>query len=152
MSLLLELINESNSVNFGELAFFHKQALDCNLNEEFFCELNSSALSKKISENIDRLKAELREYSRTSELWLLYMHYVYIVKAFIFAERTSNWELHLEALSTMLNLFPATGHINYTKSARLYLQEMRKLPNTFLVVCTIHQWSSHCAEGKQELE
>ena len=152
MSLLLELINESNSVNFGELAFFHKQALDCNLNEEFFCELNSSALSKKISENIDRLKAELREYSRTSELWLLYMHYVYIVKAFIFAERTSNWELHLEALSTMLNLFPATGHISYTKSARLYLQEMRKLPNTFLVVCTIHQWSSHCAEGKQELE
>ena len=89
----------------------------------FFCELNSSVLSKKISENIDRLKAELIEQSRTSELWLLYMHYVYIVKAFIFAERTSNWELHLEALSEMLDLFPATGHINYAKSVHLYLQE-----------------------------
>ena len=61
MSLLLEIINESNSVNFGELALFYKQALYGNLNEEFFCELNSSALSKQISENVDRLKAELRE-------------------------------------------------------------------------------------------
>ena len=61
MSLLLEIVNESNSVNFGELALFYKQALEGNLNKDFFCELNSSALSKKISENIDRLKAELRE-------------------------------------------------------------------------------------------
>ena len=58
------------------------------------------------------------------------MHYIHIVKAFIFAERTSNWELHLEVLSGMLNLFAATGHINYAKSACLYLQEMRKLPQT----------------------
>ena len=109
MSLLLEIINESNSVYSGEVTLF-------------FCELNSSALSNEISENIDRLKAELREQSRTSELWLLYMHHVYIVKAFIFAKRTSNWELHLEALSETLNLFAATGHINYAKSACLYLQ------------------------------
>ena len=150
MSLLLEIINESNSVNFGELALFYKQALDGNLNEEFFCELNSSALSKKISENIDRLKAGLREQSRTSKLWLLSMHYVYIVKTFTFAEKTSNWELHLEALSGMLNLFAATGHSNYAKSARLYLQKMRKVPETHPWLCA--QWSSHCAEDKQELE
>ena len=61
MSLLLEIVNESNSVNFGELALFYKQALEGNLNKDFLCELNSSALSKQISENIDRLKAELRE-------------------------------------------------------------------------------------------
>ena len=80
------------------------------------------------------------------------MHYVYIVKAFMFAERTSNGELHLEALSEMLNLFAATGHISYAKSARLYLQEMRKLPET-------HPWlyaqfinGHHTAEDKQELE
>ena len=59
MSLLLEIINESNRVNFGELALFYKQALNGNLNEEFFCELNSSAFGKQISEDIDRLKAEL---------------------------------------------------------------------------------------------
>ena len=30
----------------------------------------------------------------------------------------------------MLNLFAATGHINYAKSARLYIQEMRELQET----------------------
>ena len=29
----------------------------------------------------------------------------------------------------MINLFAATGHINYTKSARLYLQQKQQLPN-----------------------
>ena len=29
----------------------------------------------------------------------------------------------------MLNLFAATGHIHYTKSARLYLQQMTDLPS-----------------------
>ena len=33
----------------------------------------------------------------------------------------------------MLNLFTATGHTHYAKSARLYVQEMRKLPKT-------HRW------------
>ena len=152
MSLLLEIINESNSVNFGELALFYKQALDGNLNEEFFCELNSSAFGKQISEDIDRLKAELCEQSRTSELWLLYMHYIYIVKAFTFAERISNGELHLEALSKMLNLFAATGHINYAECPPLPSRDEKTTRDTSMVACTIHQWSSHCAEAKQELE
>ena len=31
----------------------------------------------------------------------------------------------------MLNMFAATGHINYAKSARLYLQNMLELPNRY---------------------
>ena len=31
----------------------------------------------------------------------------------------------------MINLFAATGHINYTKSAHLYLQQKQKLPNDY---------------------
>ena len=49
---------------------------------------------------------------------------------FIFAERTSDWELHLLTVTKMLNLFAATGHIHFAKSARLYVQMMRKLPQT----------------------
>ena len=52
------------------------------------------------------------------------MDYIKLVKLFISAERTSNWELHLYIVSQMLNLFASTGHINYAKSARLYVQEM----------------------------
>ena len=40
------------------------------------------------------------------------------------------WDGHLNAVTALLNLFAATCHIHYAKSARLYVQEMRKLPST----------------------
>ena len=65
---------------------------------------------------------ELSETSRTSALWLNYARYIFIVQEFIQAERTSNWLLHMLTTKSMLNLFPATAHNNYTKTTRLYLQ------------------------------
>ena len=58
------------------------------------------------------------------------MDYINVAKKIIYPERTSNWDMHLNVLWKMLNLFAATGHINYAKSARLYLQQMNKLPET----------------------
>ena len=52
------------------------------------------------------------------------MSYVATIKLFIRAERTGNWDGHLAATQKMLNLYAATGHFNYAKSARLYLQMM----------------------------
>ena len=60
-------------------------------------------------------------------MWLQYLDYIDTVKLFIRAERTGNWHLHLIAVEKMLNLFAATGHIHYAKSARLYLQLMNEL-------------------------
>ena len=65
--------------------------------------------------------------SRNAKLWLLYIYYVDVVKMFILAERTGYWNLHVVAISKMLNLFAATGYINYDKSARLHLQNMLNL-------------------------
>ncbi len=48
-----------------------------------------------------------------------------------------NWNLHLVAIEKMFNLFAATGHSNYAKSSRLYLQLMRELP-------TDYPWLYHC--------
>ena len=53
-----------------------------------------------------------------------------LVKLFLLAERTGNWLIHLQTVHGMLGLFAATGHVNYAKSARLYLQEMVNLPET----------------------
>ena len=50
---------------------------------------------------------------RTAKFWIQYQNYVDILKLFIRAERTGNWEIHLVALRKMINLFAATGHINY---------------------------------------
>ena len=59
------------------------------------------------------------------------------LKLFIRAERTGDWNLHLISVGKMINLFAATGHINYAKSSRRYLQLMYQLP-------TDHPWLYHC--------
>ena len=80
---------------------------------------------------LQRCKDYLSSKSRTSKLWIQYLEYVSILKLFIYAERTGNWKLHLLANSQMLNLFSATGHGNYAKSSRLYLQLMLELPSSY---------------------
>lgn len=66
--LLLEILNKSENINFGELELYCKNALNDKFNEESCRELASSALSKEIGDKIDTLKTELREKSRISKL------------------------------------------------------------------------------------
>ena len=65
--------------------------------------------------------------SRTGKLWLSFMDFVSTCRLFITAERTGNWALHLKATQDMLPLFAATGHNNYAKCCRLYLQDAQNL-------------------------
>ena len=59
---------------------------------------------------------------RTAKYWMMFMELVSIVRLFIRAERTGDWNLHLKATEGMLPYFAAAGHNNYAKCARLYLQ------------------------------
>ena len=130
MSLLLSMVKEKTDTNFEEFGQFYDRALGGTLDQQMLQDFAESPVCQKVLENLDSLKADLRNSSRTSELWHLYMYYVHLMKAFIFAERTSDWQMHRDVLSQMLNLFAATGHINYARSARLCVQQMRKLPQT----------------------
>ncbi len=85
----------------------------------------------KFEQCLEKYKALLARQSPTAKLWLHYIEYRETLKLFIRAERTGNWSLHLVAVTRMLNLFAATGHINYAKSARLYLQFMLELPQDY---------------------
>ena len=84
--------------------------------------------------------SRLCAFSRAAKLWVQYIRCIDTVKLFIAAERTGNWQNHLAATVEMLNLFAATGHINYAKSARLFLQMMNDLPSTFL---DLHEQFTH---------
>ena len=53
-----------------------------------------------------------------------------ILNKFIKAERTGNWDLHLQAVRNMLPYFASSGHNSYAKSVYLYLQMMNDLPQT----------------------
>ena len=62
--------------------------------------------------------------------WFLYdnglrhkrVKYIFIVQDFIRAEKTSNWKSHIATTNFTLNLFAATGRINYAKTCRLHIQ------------------------------
>ena len=76
-------------------------------------------------------KLRLSSKSRTGALWIAYIDYVSVILDFIRAERTSNWLLHLDSTRRMLNLFASTGHMNYAKTSRLYLQSAAALAGNF---------------------
>jgi len=84
------------------------------------------ALSTRLAE----VKNKLLCKSRTAKLQCLYE--MDTVKMFIRAERCGDWNLHLIAVTRMLNLFAAAVHFQYAKCARLYLQSMHQnqLPET----------------------
>ena len=84
----------------------------------------------KLGNALECLEDTLRSTSRTAKLWLRFMDYIEIIKDFICCERLGMWDGHLNVVTALLNLFAATCHIHYAKSARLYVQEMRKLPST----------------------
>lgn len=97
------------------------------------CEALNCECLLQLEQTVKSLKQRINHESRTGRLWLLYMHYIDVLKLFIAAERTGNWHLHVHAVQSMLNVFASTGHSNYAKSARLYVQQMQALPTT-------HSW------------
>ena len=84
----------------------------------------------KISDALQERKEHLKS-SRTAAMWLQYMDMIDILRKYIRAEHTGNWELHLQTVSEMLPHLAASGHNNYTKSAWLYLQRMSRLHEDF---------------------
>ena len=62
--------------------------------------------------------------SRTGKLWIQYIKQVLLMLDFIRAERTGDWNLHIDSVRRMIPHFHAAGHLSYAKSARLYLQQM----------------------------
>ena len=90
--------------------------------------LTTSEVFRKATIKIEELKQKLSKKSRTSQLWLLYMDYIDVLKLFIFAERNR--------IGNYISL-QSTGHIHYAKSARLYVQQiLLHLPDT-------HPWLYH---------
>lgn len=52
---------------------------------------------------------------------------IQILRSFIRAERTGDWDLHFRALQDMLPYFASSGRYLYTKSGYVYLMMMQNL-------------------------
>lgn len=82
-----------------------------------------TALEKRIRDKTNEIKQ-----SRTSKLWLLLSEMVAILKRFLVAERTGDWQLYLSTLQERLPYYAAAGHNQlYAKSVYLYLSQMQDL-------------------------
>jgi len=139
--LLKKLIYEESRMGGDELCQL-KDAYNLVIEKDFESLSTDSInviddLSTKLTESIDNLS----ESNRTAKLWKQYMYYIGLVKDFIFAERTGDWSFHLATVRKMLNLYAASGRVNYAKSARLYLQTMNELPEK-------HPWLFQCFNEK----
>ena len=59
----------------------------------------------------------------------IYLWYVcvWVLLHFIQVEHTGDWNLYIHAISETIPIFHAAGHLAYSKSAHLYLDNMKKL-------------------------
>ena len=92
MLLLMQEMKEQSSdiIDFKDLREFYERAYGRKLDEESLKELVLYDSIKQICDEIGLVNSKLKERSRTSKLWLLYMDYNYVAKEFTCAERTSN--------------------------------------------------------------
>lgn len=81
------------------------------------------AICQRFEKQLEVLEAN----GPTAALWIQYFRMVILVKQFIEAERSGNWQLHVTTIAKMLPFFHAAGHNNYALSAHLYLQNMQDL-------------------------
>ncbi|KAK6186089.1 hypothetical protein SNE40_008194 [Patella caerulea] len=91
-------------------------------------DISNHPVFDNVRSKLERHKRELLQYP-TAGMWIQYMETVDILRRFIKAERTGDWELHLKTVADMLPYLAATGHNLYVKSAYLYLQQMYELPS-----------------------
>ena len=87
-----------------------------------------SKWAQKINTLLSQCCEQTKTVSRTAKLWAQYFDQVNIMRLFVRAARTGNWELHIYCVEKMLPYFHAAAHLPYAKSAHLYLQQMRELP------------------------
>ena len=72
---------------------------------------DTSDLLSKIEELLKEKKAKLAKSNRTARLWVQLLEHVDTILLYIRAERLGDWEMHLTATHSMINLFAATGHV-----------------------------------------
>ena len=107
-----------------DLESSYRKAMEKGITNDDLLNLSETEAFKNMVKSIATFSITNSKKSRTAKLRLSYVDYVKIVKEFIVAERSRNWYLHIRTISKMQNLFAATGHRNYAKCTRIYVQEM----------------------------
>jgi len=90
-------------------------------------ELNQNTHLKALSEKFGAAMELLSSKGPTEQLWVQYFKMVSLMKEYIHAERSGDFNAYLECVRRMIPYFHAAGHFPYAKSCHLYIQDMEKL-------------------------
>jgi len=89
--------------------------------------VNEQSEIKSILIKFEQKLLDIELYGPTSKLWIQYFRMVTLIRHYITAERSGNWNLHLQCVQKMIPYFHATGHFPYAKSCHIYLSDMTNL-------------------------
>ncbi|KZS20551.1 Uncharacterized protein APZ42_012726 [Daphnia magna] len=129
------------SSDLEELNVLFHRMLDVNAINNYE-EIDKSKAFKKLQLLVETKIATFK-LSRTGSVWIQLLNMFRILKTFIKAERTGNWELHLQTTMEMLPFFAAAGHSNYLKSSYVYVQNMMSLKETNPLLYHLFQSGHH---------
>ena len=104
--------------------------------------LKNNSMVTDVNKRINAYKETLKD-CRTAGLWFQYIEMVELLRQFLTAERTGNWNLHLKSLQQMLPYLAASGRNLYTKSVHVYLQQMQDLPKSHPHIDRLFQSGHH---------
>ena len=117
ISVLMVTPGSSDSIDKDLLESIYR----CILNQEqSAAELIESQCIEDLFQVISQLLDQAANDNRTGKLWVQYIRQVNLIRHFIRAERTGDWELHLYCVRQMIPHFHAAGQFPYAKAARLY--------------------------------
>ena len=91
-------------------------------------------LSGELFQDFEEFKKERKAKSKTFFYWDRFIEMVQLAKDLVRADREGNWHLHLQSVEAILPYFAAFDSINYLRWCSLYLEDMKKLPETAPVV------------------
>ena len=152
MALLIQnLKDEEDTFGFEEIEKFHTNILEAAHDDFSFENLVASEAFCNVTDKLEELKAKLVKQSRTLKLWLFYIDYIDAVKLFIFAERTSNWELHLFAITKMLIYSRQLAIYITQKCSPICPADAEVTADTSLVVPPIRNQAAYSKENSKKL-
>lgn len=111
--------------------------------EENFENLISDPFLTDVTSKFVSVFNNLENNGPTSQLWVQYFKLICLLQKFIDAERSGNFNLHIEMVQQMIPFFFASGHHLYAKACLLYVQQMLNLRNIMDVI----EYDKFCNQG-----
>lgn len=97
--------------------------------ETFLVSVNSDEFNQ-VFESYSAYVSRGNSASKTFALWSSYIEMVQLLLLFVRATRTTDWDLHLSAIRSMLPWFFAYDRVNYARYLPLYWLEMSCVQDT----------------------